>query len=456
MVAFIHLGAVCAQDALPKLGDRSPASVFGKPRLAVEDVIYFTNHDVLRGEVTSDAVHIMTPYSEVAIPFRMVAGISFEGSQTAGETVITVNSNRITGIVTDRFIKFRIGSAGADVPIRKEKIRSVILRRSALETANFRSLSSPKVFVMANGDQLSGEAVPSDLLVRTDYGEVSVPMSEISELDVQKDGSGNVQIQKSNGDHVTGLLQTDEISLSLEIGITLEAVFKDRFARIQEAGKEQRIPPPRDVSSSPTLDLPPMPEEPVGLLAPSPTDTPTRVAPPTLTPTPLPSPAVSNTYENETYRFAIERPSEKWRIITAPEELKGLNEDAVVAFQTEEGIYSMVLVEDLPGVSLDDYVDAVTPALENVKLVKDEKGRLTGLPARKREWQGTHNGLPFRFFYTLVAKGDQRLQIVSWIAESALTDALRQQINVMEDSFRPLDTSSVLPPRGTAGAKPPR
>ncbi|KXK31157.1 MAG: hypothetical protein UZ16_OP3001002979 [Candidatus Hinthialibacteria bacterium OLB16] len=106
---------------------------------------------------------------------------------------------------------------------------------------------------------------------------------------------------------------------------------------------------------------------------------------PTQTPSPsataLPEPIV---FESEKYGFRIERPNESWRITTEPEELRSLNEDAVVAFESPEGVFSMVILEHLPQVSLDEYVSAVSPDLENVELLSDEKGTLTGFPARKR------------------------------------------------------------------------
>ena len=115
----------------------------------------------------------------------------------------------------------------------------------------------------------------------------------------------------------------------------------------------------------------------------------------------------------------------------------------------------MVIIEHLPQVPLDEYVNAVSPDLENVELLSDERGALTGLPARKRFWRGNHNGLPFRFFYTLVAKGEERIQIVSWCAESALTEPLVKEINALEDSFGPYQPPPP-PPKGRPTRTPSR
>jgi hypothetical protein len=436
VLVFLAVGISQAQEKPPagKGGDGPLLSVFGKPRLAAEDVISFTNNDVLRGEVTNESIHITTPYSDVVVPLRKCAGISFEGSQTAGETVVTVNSNRITGIVTDRFIKFRIGSAGAEVPIRKEKIRHILLRRSPLESGFIESQQNSDLFIMANGDLLSGRSSDPSLLLRTDYSEIPVPFADIREMEIQKDSGGRVSIKKKNSEVLSGMLQTEEITLDLDAGIHLEAVYKDRFSKIEREKGGQKAALALSASQPPMEEMPQEPEEPAVLLA-----TPTPPTIPTSTPTTTPARVASNTYTNEKFGFQIERPSDKWRVITSPSELKDLNQDAVVAFESEDGVYSMVIVEPLPGVPLDSYVEAVSPSLENVKLQADERGTLSGLAARKRTWQGTHNGLPFRFLYTLVAKGDNRIQIVSWVSEAAATPEVLKQINDLEDSFRPAD-----------------
>ncbi len=98
-----------------------------------------------------------------------------------------------------------------------------------------------------------------------------------------------------------------------------------------------------------------------------------------------------------------------------------------------------------------------------MELLSDQTGKLAGLQACKRVWRGSSDGRPFRFFYTLVAKGDDRIQIVSWCAEDTLTEALVKQINTLEDSFGPYQTPLPepktrprgIPPRGNTDSATP-
>jgi hypothetical protein len=451
-------------------------TLFGKQRLAGEDVVFFTNNDVLRGEVTSELLHLTTPYADILIPLRKCAGAAFEDTDKAGETIITVNANRMRGIITDRFINFRLAGAGAEVPIRKEKIRYILLRKSPVELGYLNSPAATDSFVMSNGDVLTGKVIEPTLMVRTDLAEVSTSLSDVENISFPGTTSGAITLRKKSGEQISGFLQTEDFSIQMDVGIRLDAVSKDRFAKFS-SGDGLKVALAQLGMSSPSLpELPSEEEEPFPLPQaplPSPTATetplPTATMTPTLTatvsPTPTPSGPVSNVFESKEHGFRIERPSNSWRIITDEKELKELNEGAVVVFESAENVYSMVIVEHLPQVKFDDYVGAVSPALENVELLSDERGTLTGLTARKRVWRGSSNGLPFRFFYTLVEKGDDRIQIVSWCAEATLTESLVKQINAIEDSFGPYEPPPAAPknrPRGippksgAGGTIPPR
>ncbi len=446
----------CIEAQEPPPGVTHLNRLFGKERLTSEDVVYFTNNDVLKGEVTNELLHLTAPYGEILLPLRKCAGASFEETDRAGETIITINANTLKGIVTDRFINIRISGAGAEVPIRKEKIRHILLRKSPMELGYLNSPAPTDSFIMSNGDVLTGKAIDPVVSVRTELSEVSTSFSDIQNISFPSTKGGTTFILKKNGERISGSMQTEEISIQLDAGIRLDAVSKDRITRYS-AGDGLKVALARlgggnsQLEELPSEDEEPLPSPEVPTPSPTSTFTLAPTATPTITPTETPSGPVSNVFESVEHGFRVERPNKTWKIITDEAELKELNEDAVVAFESEEGIYSMVIIEHLPLVPLDEYVNAVSPDLDNVELLSDERGTLTGLPARKRVWRGSHKGIPFRFFYTLVAKGEDRIQIVSWCAEDTLTETLVKQINSLEDSFSPYQPPPTPPktrPRG--------
>jgi hypothetical protein len=132
-------------------------SVFQQKRSATEDIIFFQNNEEWLGSVLNKIFSIHTPYGFVQIPLRNCAGISFVDSRNNRETLVTENFNRLTGIVTDQVIHFRIRSTGVQRSIRKEKIRFILFKASLLEKNHIEPYPKTDLFVMTNGDLLTGK-----------------------------------------------------------------------------------------------------------------------------------------------------------------------------------------------------------------------------------------------------------------------------------------------------------
>ena len=225
--AMLLAVATTAEAQLPSM-----SQVFSKQRSETEDVIYFRNNDVLKGEVLNESISVSTPYGDCTVPFHRCAGISFEGSRANTEALVTVNYNRITGIIKDRVIKFRIGTSGAPLDLRKEKIRFILLKRTSRETGFVDPNQKTNLFVMTNGDLLTGLPDSPDLRIATDYGQVPVTFSEIKNVEMQGGDNVTAVIQKKNGDVMRGTLETEELSLKLDMGVTVKAIYKDKFSKM--------------------------------------------------------------------------------------------------------------------------------------------------------------------------------------------------------------------------------
>ncbi len=225
--AVLFAVTVAAQTQLPGM-----SSVFSKSRSTDEDIIYFRNNDVLKGEVLNKTFSVSTPYGECTVPLRRCAGLSFEGARANTEALVTVNYNRITGIIQDRSIQFRIGTSGEPLDIRKEKIRFILLKKSAQETAFVDLQRKTNLFLMVNGDLLTGQPANSGLRITTDYGQVPVTFKEIKDVVMQGGNNVTAVIQKKNGDVMRGTLATEELTINLDVGVSVESIYKDKFAKV--------------------------------------------------------------------------------------------------------------------------------------------------------------------------------------------------------------------------------
>ncbi len=243
-VCFTTLLALLAPAWCVQAADvTSPAvsSVFGQERSSGEDVIHFRNNDVLRGKVLNETLEIATAYGDVKVELRKCAGVSFEGARANTESIVTVNWNRLTGIIKDRTIRFQIGSSGAEIPVRKEKVRFVLLKKSPAEAAFVKPGEKSDLYVMSNGDLLTGQATSPSLKIQTDYGEIPVGFAEIKTVEMQGGNNVTAIIKKSNGDTMRGSLLTDEMTLNLDVGSKAEAVYKDKFSRIYVADGVRQV-----------------------------------------------------------------------------------------------------------------------------------------------------------------------------------------------------------------------
>jgi len=155
------------------------ASVFGHERSSEEDIIIFQDRKIAKGWVLNEEISIRTPYGLVKVPLRNCAGVSFEESARSHEVLVTYNFNRFSGIVVDQLVRFQAGARSKPIDIHKEKIRYLILKKTPVED---RLISSPQkfdLFIMSNGDILTGKAANSTLTLKTVHTEISLEFSKI-------------------------------------------------------------------------------------------------------------------------------------------------------------------------------------------------------------------------------------------------------------------------------------
>lgn len=204
--------------------------LFQHERADAVDVIYFHNNDVLRGEVLNESLSISTPYGFAEIPLRVCAGVSFERSNANTEELVTIHASRLTGIITERRIRFRIESSGAEITIRKEKIKFILLKKNGGTPAIAGPEGETTLFVMANGDLLNVRTEKSVLSMSTEYGDIPLSFDQLDGLELR--GNGAAVATMKNGDVMRGTLGPEEFSLELDGGVSLDSVHRDRLAKV--------------------------------------------------------------------------------------------------------------------------------------------------------------------------------------------------------------------------------
>lgn len=215
--------------------------LFGYARSDKEDIIYFRNGDNLSGTVIDETVSIATPYGEVKLPIRKCAGISFEGSAVITEQVVTVNFNVFSGIILNKALKFKISSSGEIIEARKEKIKYVLLMRTGAEQDFVGDYLKTNLFIMTNGDLITGRCEQPQIVISTDYSNVRVSFTEIKDMIMQGGVQPTVVITKKNGDTMRGKIETEDLTLQTDMKVDIPDVYKDKYSRVYVDDGNEKI-----------------------------------------------------------------------------------------------------------------------------------------------------------------------------------------------------------------------
>ncbi len=197
-----------------------------------DDVIFFRNGDVLRGRVLNDTLRIYTPYALVGIPLHACEKLLFAGSGGDKDTLSTVNGNRFSGNVVDRTVRFRSSLGKNRWEIRREKILRILFHPVPERDRSFPVPEKTDLFVMVNGDLLTGRPEETAFLMTTEGNGLEVPFSEVRSLEIPDEGGDGARVFTKAGEVIRGVLETGAISLKLDIGARIDPFYLDQCSTV--------------------------------------------------------------------------------------------------------------------------------------------------------------------------------------------------------------------------------
>jgi hypothetical protein len=118
---------------------------------------------------------------------------------------------------------------------------------------------------------------------------------------------------------------------------------------------------------------------------------------------------------DEDYRFRLAPPGEGWKLLRE-RDASSINPDAIAGAINSSGpTYGIVIVERLPGTTLDQAKAlAWNNELADLEVVSEIDLDFQGVAAKRREFTGTIEGQPFRFLSTIFFRQDHLYQLMSW------------------------------------------
>src|SRR4030095_14731417 len=170
----------------------------------------------------------------VRLTRSMLAGIDLTGGLNGSVTAMTLNSNRITGLLLEPV--FSLERKGSDrLDVRWEKVTHIVF---ATRENELRGIPQGCWVRLRNGDLLSGVWLTDPLTLATANGHVSLPIRDVTALTYTASRTNGVTISRRDGQAFRGTLANDDLDLKLDIGPSV----KIYVGSIEYAGNDAASP----------------------------------------------------------------------------------------------------------------------------------------------------------------------------------------------------------------------
>ena len=185
-------------------------------RLRASAFVILANGERIEGDVLNETFSLRTAYEEIKLPTRYIAEVRFPSSDHRLQTVLTVNSNSLTGFIEDSLV--RIGLRERTQEVRRERLERLVFDRR-----NSEPTPSPQVqwIQLRNGDKLSGEVVSDSLALVENGTNSSIPFRDAGAIFLSSNQPANVMAQMHSGETRQGILAVEAVQFRLALGPAL-------------------------------------------------------------------------------------------------------------------------------------------------------------------------------------------------------------------------------------------
>ncbi|NUM34019.1 MAG: CHAT domain-containing protein [Candidatus Brocadiae bacterium] len=142
-----------------------------------------------------------------------------------------------------------------------------------------------------------------------------------------------------------------------------------------------------------------------------------------------------NLYKNMKYGFQVIKPDDNWIFIRKGEGLESFNEDACIGLVCGNDVWSMIMVEDIPGIDLATYSQITKPDLNEIVKEYEKKEERNGRYLLKVKWTGKLGGEKYSYHKTFVRNDRMVFQMVCCYPDKLNNKKIQNDIASIEDNF---------------------
>jgi hypothetical protein len=185
-----------------------------RPEGAGNDLIELRGGDTLQGTVLTERFRIVTPYADLDIPAKRLAGLDLERKGTEIEAVVTVDEDRFSGFVRTETLRVKLPALDQPVEIRRERLVRVVFGRRGEE----RTAPAPDAHrvVLQSGDEFTARLDASGWTVDLGFAALPIAMDQIESLAFE--GDGVVNLVRPDRTVVRGRLRVETVELEVTVG----------------------------------------------------------------------------------------------------------------------------------------------------------------------------------------------------------------------------------------------
>jgi formylglycine-generating enzyme required for sulfatase activity len=181
------------------------------------DSLTLADGEKIEGHILNDSISLHSAYAVIRLSARYLFAIEFPPAEHRLQTIVTVNSNSMTGFIEDAGFQIE-RSDHSRIEIRRERVLRVLYSR-----AQSTGLTGQAYWLqLRNGDKLSGRLVGDELNVVETGTNSLFRMNETASFTFTTRNSTEVIARTANGATRRGLLATDDIEFRMEVGPTLK------------------------------------------------------------------------------------------------------------------------------------------------------------------------------------------------------------------------------------------
>ena len=207
-----HRYALRVEQGASALEDLDRVLGLERPLGRGNDLIELRNGDRLPGEVLDEAFPLVTPYAELVLPRERLAGLDLERARSEVETALTVEGWRLSGILRQPTLRFRMADQSQPLEIPRERVLRVVFGRRGEERSRSRS---DQYVVLRSGDHFAARLVGAERW-GLDLGFASIPLDPARLQSIRFEPDGRVTVTRLDQGSLQGRLAVEQLRLGLE------------------------------------------------------------------------------------------------------------------------------------------------------------------------------------------------------------------------------------------------